>query len=352
MIRPRDSMRGINRDARPVQSRAQVVRLDYNELVPGLPEAVFADIVERVEPWMFSAYPEPLPLYDALAARLSVSTDALVVGAGSDAVIAQTLEVFCGPGDDLVLTTPTYGMYHVYAHRLGCDVTCVEADATLSWDVDAVIAAISPRTKVVAIANPSGAVGTHLGGSEISAVLAAARSHDAVLLLDEAYIDFVEDRWGPQVQDQENLLLVRTFSKAAGLAGLRVGYAVGHADVIRWIRLARPNVEVNQVGIVAARHLLEQPNLLADVVASVCAGRDLLADALRDRGVEVPNSHTNFLLAGIPDGAEVARQLADRGILVRTHPGSDLLEPYVRITAGPPGLMTTVIACLDDIVAW
>jgi histidinol-phosphate aminotransferase len=337
-------------------SRAENVRLDLNELVPHLPAGAFDQILASIRPWMFSAYPEVNPVLDRLARSLGVDVGQIVLSNGSDAAIRQVFDVFCDVGDRVVATTPTYGMYSVYAKLLDAEFTPIEYGSDFVLPTALILDLIERsdgRTKLVAIADPNGAIGCEADPDAIVRIIDSASANGAVVLLDEAHVHFHADRWPHRVNEFDNLVLVRSFSKACGLAGLRLGYLLTNPMLRRLIDKARPVVEINSMAAAAAMYLLDHPEVIAGVVEECKRGKEFLAGELCRLGVNVYSGYGNFLLAdfgGEEARAAVVRALAERQVRVRSHDGSPLLGRYVRITAAPVNVLRPVVEIIRQVL--
>jgi histidinol-phosphate aminotransferase len=358
LIRHRAELDGLDRTAAPEQSRAGFLRLERNELVPELDQAAFDEIISALTPASFSAYPSLGPLYAELAASLGVSEDQLLIGAGSDWIIRACFETFCSPGDHVLLPVPTYGMYEVYAQINGTVVDGLPHRDDFSLPLDVLLDRLRagqrtpPVPRVLGLANPNGALGSYVTGSDLEPILRRARESDVLVVLDEAYVDYVGDTWLPRLGEFPNLVLVRTFSKAWGLAGLRVGYAIGGADLIGGLRRVRPNVEINQVGVEAARYLLRRPGLVRDHVQRTLAGKQLLTARLARHGLAVVPGSANFLQVRLgPCREAVLARLAAAQILVKDQRGAGPLDGWTRITVGPAAQVSQVADVVDEVMA-
>lgn len=343
LVPPRSSVAALNRTAYPEFARTEFLTLERNELVPEIASNVFADILGELGPRSFSSYPAVGPLYEDLARHLDVSLDELVVGAGSDWIIRACFDAFCSPGDRVVLAVPTYGMYEVYAQMGGARLETITYSDDFTFPVNQVLARLETGPKIVGLASPNGALGTSIPVAELQILLEAARTAGSLIILDEAYVEFAEDRWLSRFREYPNMVLVRTFSKAAGLAGLRIGYAIGSAEVIGCLKQVRPNVEVNQVGVQAARFMLAHPTIVTDQVARTIDGREYLARFLVGLGLEVRVGDANFLhvrFAGIRE--RVLEAMYRNGVLVKDHRDDAVLSDWTRITAADRNHMERV----------
>ncbi|MFI5993968.1 pyridoxal phosphate-dependent aminotransferase [Streptomyces sp. NPDC051362] len=345
-MKPHPHIDELQRSASAGYPRGHYLRLDRNELVPDITQEVFEGIMRRLSPTTFTCYPATGPLYDALAAKTGQGQANILIGAGSDWLIRNIFDVFCVPGTRVVMPTPTYGMYEVYAKINQAELVTIDYEADLSFPAQAVLAAMADGVGIVALANPNGAIGSAIPHEVLTRILEAARSSNALVIVDEAYVEYVDADCGIFIDDFPNLLVVRTFSKALGLAGLRVGYALGNASLIRSVAKLRPNVEINQVAVEAALYLLENEQLVLDHVRAGLSGKEHLSKCLRDLGFEVYEGHANFLQTKLGvHRSRILERLRSEEILVKDEQ-DPILSDWTRITIGPEQEMDRVVDCV------
>ncbi|GMA32799.1 putative phenylalanine aminotransferase [Litorihabitans aurantiacus] len=289
-------------------------------------------------------------LIAALAELHGVETDQVVVGNGSTAVLETILRALCQEGDEVVHAWRSFEAYPIAVAVTGATSVPVPLTPDGRHDVDAMLAAITGRTRAILLCTPNNPTGPVLTQAEVERVLAEAPS-DVLVLLDEAYVEFVRD---PAVVDSASLLpghnrlvVLRTFSKAYGLAGLRVGYAVGRARLIAGFRAASTPFGVNALAQVAAVESLRQRDALLDRVDALVVERDRLVAGLRGQGWDVPDAQGNFVWLGVGDRAGVlARAFAEAGLLVRPFAGEG-----VRISVGDRDACDLVLDVAGEFLA-
>lgn len=272
-------------------------------------------------------------LTEAVAALHGVEAAGVVAGCGSVAVLGHVLQAFCDAGDEVVYAWRSFEAYPILVRLQGAVPVEVPLAAGGRHDLTAMAAAVTPRTRVVLVCSPNNPTGPVVSHAEMEQLLAAVPP-TVLVVLDEAYVEFVRD---PDVADgarllaeHPNLVLLRTFSKAYGLAGLRVGYAVAHPDVARPVRTASTPFGVNDLAQVAALASLEARDELMARVAQVVGERDRVVAALGDQGWVVPDAQGNFVW--LPAGGrtvDLAAGAASHGVLVRPFAGEG-----VRISIG------------------
>ena len=322
--------------ARPdAATAAQIAKLSSNEL-PYPPQDAVVEAITRAATGV-NRYPEMTgeSLTQALARRWGVEAEQVVVGNGSVALIQHLLDAVCEPGDEVVIPWRSFEAYPICVAVAGARAVRVPLTPDARHDVPAMLAAITPRTRVVMACTPNNPTGTILTAEEL-AELVAGVPRDVVVLIDEAYLDFVTD---PRAGDAltlldgaPNLVVSRTFSKAHALAGMRVGYLICEPGLAAAIRSVSTPFGINLPAQAAAAAALGQAQLArtAERSAAIAAERDRVVDALRTQGWEVPEAQGNFFWLGV--GAEttaLAEHFRTAGILVRPFAGEG-----VRISIG------------------
>jgi len=279
-------------------------------------------------------------LTEAAAARYGVSTDEILVGAGADEILDLVAKAFLAEGARAVLPAPTYAMYRVLTEQRGAEVVAVpRRPATEGWalDVDAVRDAARGSAVVwlcspnnpTALAEPPGVIEALLEG------LAADVAEPPIVVLDEAYAEFVGRTLLPLRERYPRLIVVRTASKAYALAGLRVGFAIAKPEIIARMNPYRPPGSVSTVSVTIVTEALRDAAILEGNLARVEHERDRLTAALTVAGWSVGPSETNFLLIdfGTPErSAATAEDLLSRGLVPRTFPAGHPLAAYLRLT--------------------
>lgn len=291
-------------------------------------------------------------LRQRLAACFGLRPENIAVGNGSDEVILLLALAYLEPGAEAVLAAPPYSIHRTAVLTAGG--TAVQAPLRDHvHDLDAMAGAITERTRLVFVANPHNPTGTVVTGAALRRFAGQVPPH-ALLVVDEAYYDFVDDplRFTARdlLDDYPNVVTLRTFSKAHGLAGLRAGYALAHADVVAALDRIRPPFGLNAAAQAAALAALDDGEHVARVVAATRAGRRRLAEIARRHGFEAIPSQANFVLMRVPDPARLVEDLLRRGVIVR--PGANLGAPdSIRVSVGTPADLDRFEQALDDIGA-
>jgi histidinol-phosphate aminotransferase len=271
-----------------------------------------------------------------LAERLGVQEDQLVFGAGADEVLELLAKVLLAPGDECVFAWPSFAMYPIVVQGMGASAVRVPLDRELVHDLPAMARAITERTKLVFVCNPNNPTGTSIGVDAFDA-FASELPPDVVLAVDEAYVDFARRRDFPDamawVRRRPGTIVMRTFSKIFGLAGLRVGYGVADRELADYLQRARHPFNVNRLAEVAAAAALDDRDFVQRITRLNADGVDYLSRELRALGIDVWPTDANFVLART--GADAYGQLLREGVIVRPLTGFGMPD-HVRISVGLP----------------
>lgn len=324
------------------QAGADAFKLSSNENpfgpLPGVVDAVHRAV-------SFNRYPDASAprLRARLAERFGVGEDAVHVTAGSTSLLQQFALALCEPGDELLFAWRSFDGYPWMADVSGAVPIAVALDADERHDLDAMADAITERTRLIVVCSPNNPSGTAVTQAAFDSFLAKVPP-GVLVLLDEAYAEFATDAGvvdGRRVvaSGHENVVVLRTFSKAYGLAGLRVGYAIGHPRVLEAARIAGIPLSVTAHGEEAALASLDAEPALLERVRVIAERRDRLAQAIRESGWTVPRSQANFVW--LPTGLGTIRAVAafaDAGLIVRGYG-----EDGIRITVGEEESLAPIV---------
>jgi histidinol-phosphate aminotransferase len=325
------------------------LRLDFNENTLACSPKV-REVLGRISTGELTRYPEREPVEAIMAAHLGVGEGQVALTNGVDEAIHVLFEAFLEDGDELLLPVPTYTMYEVYASATAARVVPVQAADDLQFPFERLLAAITPQTKIIAIANPNSPSGTVATRAQILEL--ARRAPHAVLLVDEAYFHFHGETVIDLIATVPNLIVARTFSKAYGLAGLRLGLLAGSAELMRWIRRVLSPYSVNSLALACLPAAIEDTAYLDWYVGEVLAGRRLFEAALDAAGVRRWPSRANFILVEIgARHAEFVRLMHEAGVLVRDRSGDPGCMGRVRITIGTREQMEQAVLALNKALA-
>ncbi len=333
----------------PPLGNRDALRLDFNENTLACSPKV-REALGRITAGDLTRYPEREPVEAIVAGHLGLEPRQVALTNGVDEAIHVLFETFLEADDELLLPVPTYTMYEVYASATDARVATVKAAADLQFPFERLLAAITPRTKIIAIANPnspSGSVATRAQLIEI-----ASRAPHAVVLVDEAYFHFHGETVIDLASVMPNLVVARTFSKAYGLAGLRLGMLAGSVDLMRWIRRVLSPYSVNSLALACLPPALEDEAYLNWYVDEVLRARQDFEAVLDAAAIRRWPSRANFVLVeiGVRHAAFV-RMMSTAGVLVRDRSSDPGCLNCVRITIGTRQQMRQAASALHETLA-
>lgn len=315
------------------------------------PEPPFPEVVPLIESLATSLnrYPDSAgyELTEAIAAHLGIAHDSVWIGAGSSENLRCIALAVGGPGTSAVYASPSFVMYTIGTRIAHSEPITVPLTSSFSHDLDAMAAAIRPDTTVVYVCNPNNPTGSIRSGADVRTFLDEVPERVTVVI-DEAYAEYVTDSsyvsMAHDAVETPNVIVTRTFSKIYGLAGLRVGYAVGHPDLVANLRTPQAPFSVNSVAQAAATEVLKHQDRIALRRDRNAAGRGALTNGLRDRGVDVADSHANFVyFEPKAPPAVLSDQLLQRGVIVRP------LGTGLRVSVGTEDENARFLAAWDEL---
>jgi histidinol-phosphate aminotransferase len=315
--------------------QGKVIKLASNENPLGPSPLALAAIKKAARNVHF--YPDGNAYYfkRKLAEALGVEPANLVLGNGSNDIIEFLGHALMGPGDDVVVSEYCFAIYPIVARLLGANVITVKA-RDYGHDLAAMRAAMTPRTRIVFVANPNNPTGTLASAAEVKRLIAETPPN-VVVVMDEAYVEFLDEPLDllPLIRSgrHPNLILLRTFSKIYGLAGLRLGYGIAVPAFIAALEKIRQPFNVNLVAQNAGLAALDDAEHVRKTRANNIAGRDYLQAELTELGIPFVPSHANFVLAKVGDGQHVFEALQSAGIITRPM-GGYRLPDWIRISVG------------------
>lgn len=335
-----------------VEGATRLVRLASNENVLGCSAKARAAYLSLAGD--LHRYPDgsALALRTALGKAHDMNPDNIVCGAGSEELISLLVRSYAGAGDEIIYSQYGFLMYPICTKAVGATGVCVP-EQNMRTDVDAMLKAVTPKTKMVLVANPNNPTGSYLNAAEMRRLIAGIPSH-VMILLDAAYAEFVQEKnyedGRTLVDAHPNVVMLRTFSKIHGLAALRLGWAYCHADVAGVINRVRGAFNVNAPAQAAGVAALEDAEFIARTIDMVNEGRAYLAQELKTLGVLAYPSVGNFILTRFGERAEQIRlALRDKGIFIRQM-GAYALPECLRITVGTAEDNRALITALQSIL--
>jgi histidinol-phosphate aminotransferase len=347
MLKPRESIRSLSPYHSPIVSRAGL-SLDLNESMAGCSPRVLARL-RSLSATEVSLYPQRETGERLVADFLGLTPEQVLLTNGMDEALSLLFAAYLGEGDELLFADPTFVMYPVLGESLGAKVVRLQSGADLALPVHDFLTQISPRTRVIAIANPNNPTGLAARREDLLKIAEAAP--DAAVLVDEAYFEFHGETLLRDLA-HPNLFVARTFSKAYGLAGLRLGVLTGAVEQIGYLRSFSLPFNVNSAVLACLEVALADQAFVSEHVAQVKQGREQLAQLFTELGLPCWPSRTNFVLVRVGERAQAFVEAMQRhGILVRDFSASQSCGGCVRITVATPEQMSGVLPAIRDSIA-
>ena len=366
---PRRAIRNMPEYHPPLAGRT-ALRLDFNENTHA-PSPRVREALSRITLEGLTVYPERAPVEAVVARHLGLQPEQVLLTNAVDEAIHIVTFTFLEEGDECLFAVPSFFMYDVNTLAMGAKAVRIQADETLAFPYERMLAAITPRTKLIILCSPNNPTGAVITREQIHSIAKAAPH--AVILVDEAYFHFFgetvmgdliepastesaprldSETWDSTSSVPRNMIVARTFSKAYGLANLRVGLLAGPVDLMQHLRKASSPYNVNGVALAAVAASIDDTEYIDWYVEQMTAGRARIEKALDNMRVPHWPSHANFVLMHIgPRHKEFVAQMRARGVLLRDRSSDPGLDGCVRITVGVEDQVDTGIAALRDALA-
>jgi histidinol-phosphate aminotransferase len=347
MLEARGAVKSLHAYRPPLAGR-QGLRLDFNESTIGCSPAVLA-LLRSLDAEALARYPEREPVESLVADFLRLQAAQVLLTNGVDEAIHLLCSTYLEPGDEAVIVVPTFAMYAIFARAEGARLVQVHAGENFAFPLESLLSRLSERTRLIAVANPNNPTGAVVAGEVLLQI--ARTAPQAAVLVDEAYFEF----HGQTILDHSarpaNVFVARTFSKAYGLAGLRIGILAGDAEQMAMVRRVASPYNVNAVALAVLPEALRDQEYVLHYVNEVQRGREILQQELKALGLRYWPSRANFVLVRIgPVQTEFIQALRTRGILVRDRSSDPGCEGCVRLTVGSSEHTRTLIGALRDVV--
>jgi histidinol-phosphate aminotransferase len=328
----------------PPLAGRNALRLDFNENTFAPSPRVFAKLLQLTAEGL-TVYPEREPVERIVAQHFGVESNQVILTNGVDEAIHLMACAFLDEGDAAMICTPTFFMYDVSIGMMTSGLVKVQTDDSLEFPFERFLAAITPRTKLIIVASPNNPTGATVSREHLLAIAAAAPH--AVLMVDEAYFHFFGDTVLPDIASVPNLIVARTFSKAYGLASLRVGALFANPRLIGFLRKVSSPYNVNGVALAVLPEALADVEYLNWYITQIHQGRERVFAALRELNVRTWPSAANFVLMDIgPRHKELCARMRELGVLLRDRSADPGCDGYVRITVGVEEHVTRGIEAL------
>jgi len=315
------------------RSRRGYLCLDMNEGMPGLPDGFVRRTISSIKGDFLALYPEYHALKKTIAAHNGIAAENICLSNGSDGAIKYIFDAYISPGDKVLMTDPTFAMYPVYCKMFRARPVIVEYNDDLSFPMEKFLKSISRGIRMAVVVNPNNPSGTALKVRELIPIIKKAHESDTIIIVDEAYFYFYPETTIRLIKKYDNLIVLRTFSKLCGLAGLRIGYAASSPEITKNLRKIRPTYDVNAAAALFAEGLLKNKNIIRKLISVLKEGADYLISRLKEEGIEYKRGVANFVLIRCGDRVgEMIDRLERKGVLVNGNFRQKFLKDYLRVT--------------------
>lgn len=343
MLKPRAAIAALAPYTSPISSRAGL-NLDLNENLAGCSPRVLAQL-RKVSVEEVARYPQRELGERLVAEFLGVAPEKLLLTNGVDEALTVLFAAYLSENSEIILADPTFVMYPMLGQAFGAQLVQVPPVADFALPTAEILTRVSPRTRVIAIANPNNPTATVASADDLLRIVEAAP--DAAVLVDEAYFDFYGETVLPEIQNHANLFVARTFSKAYGLAGLRLGALIGPLEQIGYIRRFCPPFNVNAVALACLETALADQSFVREYVAQVKQGREQIAKLCDELRLQYWPSSASFVLVRVAASATAfVEAMQRRGIIIRDFSASPGCQGCVRITVPAREQMDTLLGAM------
>lgn len=335
MVKPKKAIMGMNEYNPPTSNREDYLRLDFNENTVGCSPKVI-ETLKKIKPGNLSVYPEYSGLRKALASYCNVDFNEIVPTNATDEAIKTIIETYIEKNkDEIIIPMPTFALFKFYAQLNEAVIREVLYNNDLSFPTNRVLSAINKNTKIIVLVNPNSPTGTSINNKDIIKIIEKAKSNDAVVMIDEAYCQFYGKTSIPSIKKYDNLIVTQTFSKAFGLAALRLGCIISNKGNIKNIQKALSPYSVNGVAVACAFAALKDQKYVKNYVKEVNESKKMLYKLLDSLKIKYFRSDANFVLLSLGKNAGYfCKKLKEDGILVRDRSSDAMLDGCVRVTIG------------------
>jgi len=335
MPKPKKSLTELFRTKPTEYSRHDYLRLDMNEAVTGLPPDFVKRTLAAIDGRFLATYPEYRGLQAKIARHNDLLPEHILVSNGSDGAIKYIFDAYVAPGDQVLLTDPTFAMYAVYCRMFEAQPLWVEYRPDFSFPWEEFIARLVAGVRLAVVVNPNNPTGSAMPAAQLIKLIEHAARGRILLLIDEAYFYYCPETAIQAAKTYQNVIVLRTFSKLCGMAALRLGYAAACPHVIEVLRKVRPTFDVNGVAAFFGERLLDEPQVIQELIQNVMDGKDFLVKKLAEAGIPHRVGDANFVLINCRDQVNnIVKGLAEAKILVSAGFKNDFLKDYVRVTVG------------------
>jgi histidinol-phosphate aminotransferase len=347
MVRAKPEVEALTRYVAPLEGRRTLLRLDFNESTVG-PSPKVVEAIRGLPPSAYATYPEYTGLTGAFAATLGIAAEQVEAFNGVDAAIRAIFDAYGERGATFLTTVPTFGYYEPCAQQQGMVIDAVPYHDNLGYPLALVTRRLQSGPRLFFVCNPNNPTGTLLPPGTLVELARAAP--DTLVVVDELYVAFTGQSVLPAALELPNVVALHSLSKAAGIAALRLGFAIGHPSVLDRLRRVTGPYDINMFAVVAGQAALADPDHVRRYVAEVHTARAWTVEQLQRLGVRHSAGGGNYLLVWPRECDRVVRALRERGILVRSMAGKPVIDGSFRLTIGTRANMQRFMLALEDAI--
>ena len=325
-------------------SRLDQIRLDKNERADAHLSFFFNKLKDNITSDLISAYPEFDKIYKKLSKKLKVNANNIVFTAGSDQAIKNTFELFYKKNKEVITIDPTFAMVDIYCKIFRTRQIKIGYDNNLKLRLKDIYGAINKNTSLIILANPNSPTGTVITKRDLIKIIKKAAKYNAKVLLDEAYHEFSTYNFSSKIKDYKNLIIIRTFSKIFGLAGLRAGYVLSNKEIIKKYFAIKPMYEINSIAVKALELILSNQKFINVYLKEMREGEEYAKIFCKKNNFKFIKCHANFFHVYFNyDPKKIQNYLLKKKILIKGGPGVDNFEKYLRISFAKKSTISLIL---------
>jgi histidinol-phosphate aminotransferase len=336
--------------SKPVsKSRYGLLRLDKNERNNKLDKFFINKLKSSITSEHLTSYPELNTLYANLSSHHKIEKASFLITQGIDGGLKTCIEYFSQKNKNIIILKPTFAMTKIYCKIYQCNLKEIGYDSSLNLQFDSLYKNISKKVSLIIISNPNSPTGTIVSKRNLERIIKKANKYNVKVIIDEAYYGFYNFSVINYLKKFKNLIILRTFSKAYGLAGLRIGYIISNSKIINVIGKLKPMYELNQISVLAANIILKNPKIKNNFIKEIKKGKKVLKLELEKNNIEYIDTQANFILINLKENKKkIYDKLSKKGILTTQNVINPKLKDYLRVTLGPPKEMNRLLKVLKN----
>ena len=341
----------IHRVRGPAISRLNKIRLDKNEKPDDHVSYLMKKIKKNLKDEILTAYPETESLYNSISKKFKINKNSLVLTPGSDAAIKMCLDLLTEKNDKIITLNPTFAMVDIYAKIKRLKQVKINYNDNLNLDLNKLFKTINrDKVKLLIIANPNSPTGTVISNKILLKILNVCRKKNIFVLIDEAYYGFYKFTALNYLKSNKNLIICRTFSKAYGLAGCRVGFLIANHLVAQKLYNLRPMYEINSLGVMIVNEILKDNRYLNKNLKDQLIGKKYFINELKKLKIDYLSGHANFIYVDFQKKKKIAEKIFLKNkILIKGSLKSNKYRNFIRISLGPKHIMKKVLKIVNNI---